>query len=290
MGFPALPPTFWSQSVFAEVPGKKVECHGSAWPIDPPHADVRLKMCVEINENDFRVVHHELGHIYYFLAYAGLPHVLQDGANAGFHEALGDTLQLSITPSYLRQIGLAPKTASDDSSDLSYLMRVALEKIPALATAVVVDMWRWKVYSGEVSPEHYNQAWWDQVRKYQGFSPPIPRTEQDFDAGMFYHVSYGVPYDRYFTAGLLEFDFYRALCKAAGHTGELHRCSFYGSTAAGDRLRKAMQLGRSLPWPDVLRELTGSRKIDGSALVEYLAPVQEWLTKQNEGRKCGWGD
>jgi peptidyl-dipeptidase A len=288
MGFPALPQSFWDKSVLAEIPGKKVDCHASAWPMDPPRADVRLKMCVEITEDDFRTAHHELGHIYYYLTYAGLPHILQDGANPGFHEALGDTLQLSITPSYLRQIGLAPKTTSEDSNDLPYLMRVALEKIPTLANAVVADTWRWKVYAGEISPEHYNQGWWEQVRKYQGFSPPAPRTEKDFDAGMFYHISYGVPYDRYFTAGLLEFDFYRALCKAAGYTGELHRCSFYGSTAAGDRLRKAMALGRSVPWPDVLRELTGSSRIDGSAIVEYLAPVQAWLAKQNEGRKCGW--
>ena len=288
MGFAELPPTFWKESVLASVPGKKVDCHASAFPIDPPRSDVRLKMCVEVAEEDFRTAHHELGHIYYYLAYAKQPFLFQEGANPGFHEALGDTLQLAITPSYLRQIGLAPKTASADSDDLPYLMRVALEKIPVLAMAVVIDSWRWKVYSGEISPEHYNQGWWDQVRKYQGFAPPLPRTEKDFDAGMLYQISYNVPYDRYFTAGLLEFDFYRALCKAAGHTGDLHRCSFYGSTAAGDRLRKAMQLGRSAPWPDVLRALTGSDKIDGSAIVEYLAPVQAWLAKQNEGRQCGW--
>ena len=288
MGFPDLPQTFWKESVLAPVPGKKVDCHASAWPIDPTHSDVRLKMCVETSEEDFRTAHHELGHIYYYLAYAGQPFLFQDGANPGFHEALGDTIALSITPSYLEEIGLAPRGASASSDDLPYLMRVALEKIPTLATAVVVDTWRWKVYSGEVTADHYEQAWWEQVRKYQGFAPPTARTEKDFDPGMFYHISYGVPYDRYFTAGLLEFDFYRALCKAAGYTGELHRCSFYGNKAAGDRLRKAMQLGASTPWPEILQELTGSRQMDGSAIVEYLAPVQAWLKKQNEGRQCGW--
>jgi peptidyl-dipeptidase A len=245
-------------------------------------------MCIESKEEHLRTLHHELGHIYYYLTYANQPYLFQDGANPGFHEALGDTLGLSITPAYLRKIGLAASEAGKDSDDLSYLMRVALEKVPALAMSIVVDTWRWKVYAGEIPTDKYNEGWWAQVRKYQGMAPPVPRSEKDFDAGMFYHVSYGVPYDRYFTAGLLEFDFYRALCKAAGHTGELHRCSFYGSPAAGAKLRAAMALGMSKPWPDTLEQLTGSREIDGSALVEYLAPVQAWLKEQNKGRRCGW--
>ena len=287
MGFPELPPNFWQKSVLKKT-GKNMNCQPTAWPIDPAHSDVRMSFCVEANENDLRTLHHELGHIYYYLSYANQPFLFQDGANPGFHEALGDTLAISLTPNYLQKIGLAPQDASVESDQLRYLIRIALDKLPTMATAAVVDTWRWKVYSGEIPPERYNEGWWEQVRKYQGVAPPISRSEKDFDAVMFYHISNNVPYDRYFTAGLLQFDFYKALCKAAGFQGELHKCSFFGSAAAGERLQNAMKLGASAPWPDVLEQLTGSKQIDGKAMVDYLAPVMTWLQKQNEGRSCGW--
>jgi len=287
LGFPQLPNTFWKESLFEAVKGRNIDCHESAWPIDPANSDVRLKMCVEIDEDNLRTLHHELGHVYYYLSYAKQPPLFRDGANPGFHEAIGDAVALSITPSYLKAIGLTNEAPSAES-ELRYLIRLALDKLPTLATAVVVDKWRWNVYSGKIPTDRYNAGWWDQVGKYQGLAAPMPRSERDFDAGMFYHISYGVPYDRYFIATLLQFDIHRALCRAAGYAGDLYHCSIYGSRAAGDRLQKALALGASVPWPEALEQLTGSRQIDGSAMLEYFAPVSAWLAKQNEGRQCGW--
>jgi len=288
LGFEHLPAQFWKASVLEKNPEKNTDCHASAWPIDPANNDVRLVICMRLKDEDFRTVHHELGHIYYYLAYANQPFLFQDGANPGFHEAIGDTLALSITPDYLQTIGLAANDKLSGSRDLAQLMKVALNTLPSIAMAATVDHWRWKVFSGEIPPERYNRGWWEMVRKYQGLAPPESRGEADFDAGMFFHIIKARPYEQYLIAALLKFDFYRALCKAAGHTGELHRCSFYGSKAAGDRLRAALTAGRSRPWPDTLRELSGSDRIDGAALVEYFAPVAAWLKKQNEGRQCGW--
>ena len=227
------------------------------------------------------------GTLYYFLAYADQPFLFQESPNPGFHEAVGDAIALSITPEYLSAIGLLDRVPPEDE-DLSYLFHTALDRIPRLAMAIVVDTWRWKVFSGEIPPERDNAEWWALRRKYQGVSPPSTRTEEDFDAGMFYHVSHNIPYDRYFTALLLQFDFHRALCEAAGHSGSLHRGSIYGSRKAGQRLREALALGASRPWPDVLEQLTGERQLNASSLVEYFAPVMAWLNQPNRGRQVGW--
>ena len=144
-------------------------------------------MCIQINEEDFTTVHHELGHNYYQMAYAGQPFLYRDSANDGFHEAIGDTMALSVTPPYLKQIGLIDKVP-DQSADIGFLLQRALDKVAFLPFGYLVDQWRWKVFSGEVGPNDYNKAWWDLRLKYQGIAPPAPRTEQDFDAGAKYHV------------------------------------------------------------------------------------------------------
>lgn len=287
LGFEKLPALFWRRSTFVMPQGSMIDGHGSAWPIDPRHGDVRLQMNIEVNERDFKTIYHELGHIYYFLACAQQPFLFQDGPNPGFHEAVGDAMTLSITPEYLEKIGLLDRLPAE-SEDLPYLFHTALDKVPRLAMAIVVDTWRWKVFSGEIPPERYNAEWWALRRKYQGVSPPSPRNEDDFDAGMFYHVSYNIPYDRYFTALMLQFDFHRALCETAGCSGCLHRGSIYGSPKAGQRLRKALALGASRPWPDALEQLTGKRAIDASSVVRYFAPVMAWLERENQGRQPGW--
>jgi peptidyl-dipeptidase A len=287
LGFPKLPATFWERSMLVQPEGRKVDCQGSAFSIDPAIDDVRMKMCVHVTEEDFQIVHHELGHIYYYLAYSDQPFLFRFGANPGFHEAIGDAIALSITPEYLHDIGLLIDS-SVETNDLPYLFRIALDKIPRLAMAIVVDMWRWKVFSGEITPEEYNAGWWDLRHRYQGLSVPVPRSEDDFDAGMFYHVSFNVPFDRYFIAMVLQFDFHRALCEAAGHTGPLHECSIYGSEASGERLAKSLARGSSQPWPETLQELTGRSEIDASSVVDYFAPVMTWLAEQNRSRECGW--
>jgi peptidyl-dipeptidase A len=286
LGFGALPETFWERSLFVKPPDRDVVCHASAWDIDN-QKDVRLKMCIEINAVDFATIHHELGHNYYQMAYAPQPPFFQNSANDGFHEAIGDTIALSVTPEYLKEIGLI-QNVPDQNADLGILMHRALEKVAFLPFGYLVDQWRWKVFSGEVTPADYNKTWWELRAKYQGVAPPVARSEADFDAGAKYHVAANTPYARYFLATILQFQFHRALCREAGYTGPLHRCSIYNNKVAGERLNKMLQMGQSRPWPEALKELTGEDKMDATAILDYFAPLKKWLDEQNKGHESGW--
>src|SRR5437868_3474773 len=286
LGFGALPETFWERSLFVKPQDRDVVCHASAWDIDN-QKDVRLKMCIEINAVDFATIHHELGHNYYQMAYAHQPPFFQNSANDGFHEAIGDTIALSVTPEYLKEIGLI-QNVPDQNADLGILMHRALEKVAFLPFGYLVDQWRWKVFSGETSPADYNKTWWELRTKYQGVAPPVARSEDDFDAGAKYHVASNTPYARYFLATILQFQFHRALCREAGYTGPLHRCSIYNNKVAGERLNKMLQMGQSRPWPEALKELTGEDKMDATAILDYFAPLKKWLDEQNKGHQSGW--
>jgi peptidyl-dipeptidase A len=280
LGFESLPQTFWERSLFVKPVDHEVVCHASAWDIDA-QKDVRLKMCIQINDVDFQTVHHELGHNYYQMAYAPQPYLFQDSANEGFHEAIGDTIALSVTPEYLKQLGFIDRVP-DASADTGLLLKSALAKVSFLPFGYLVDQWRWKVFSGEVGPGDYNKAWWDLRTKYQGIAPPVARGEQDFDAGAKYHVAANTPYARYFVAAILQFQFHRAMCRQAGFRGPLHRCSVYGNQEVGARLKKMLEMGRSRPWPEALKELTGEDKMDATAIIDYYAPLKAWLDEQNK--------
>lgn len=286
LGFAPLPETFWERSLFTKPRDRDVVCHASAWDINNQD-DLRVKMCIQIRDVDFVTIHHELGHNFYQRAYKGQPFLFENGANDGFHEAIGDTIALAVTPEYLQQIGLLDKVPSADS-DIPLLLKKALEKVAFLPFGLLIDQWRWKVFSGEITPANYNQAWWDMRLKYQGVAPPVERSEADFDPGAKYHVAGNVPYMRYFLADILQFQFYRAMCKEAGYNGPLHRCTFYNSKAAGEKLNKMLAMGQSRPWPDALETLTGQREMDASAILDYFAPLQKWLDEQNKGQKTGW--
>ena len=279
LGFDPLPPTFWERSLFLKPADREVVCHASAWDIDY-EKDVRLKMCVQINEEDFSTVHHELGHNYYQMAYAGKPFLFRESANDAFHEAIGDTVALSVTPPYLKQLGLIDKVP-DPNADIGFLLNRALEKVAFLPFGYTVDQWRWKVFSGEVGPNDYNKAWWDLREKYQGVAPPVPRTEQDFDPGAKYHVPANTPYARYFLAAILQFQFHRALCREAGFSGPLYQCSIYGNKKAGEKLKAMLAMGSSEPWPAALKAMTGEDKMDATAIIDYFAPLKRWLDEQN---------
>jgi peptidyl-dipeptidase A len=279
LGFDALPPTFWERSLFLKPADREVVCHASAWDIDY-EKDVRLKMCVQINEEDFSTVHHELGHNYYQMAYSTKPFLFRESANDAFHEAIGDTVALSVTPPYLKQLGLIDKVP-DQTADIGFLLNRALEKVAFLPFGYLVDQWRWKVFSGEVGPNDYNKAWWELREKYQGVAPPAPRTEQDFDPGAKYHVPANTPYARYFLAHILQFQFHRALCREAGFTGPLYQCSIYGNKKAGEKLKAMLAMGASEPWPAALKAMTGEDKMDATAIIDYFAPLKTWLDEQN---------
>ena len=289
MGLDPLPKTFWERSMLAKPRDRDVVCHASAWDVTFSD-DLRIKMCIRNppTEVDLATVHHELGHDYYFHAYYRLPLLYQGGANDGFHEAVGDTLVLSMTPAYLKHLGLVPAVPVDEKATINVQMKNALAKVAFLPFGKSIDQWRWDVFSGKTPPADYNKAWWALRTTYQGVSPPVPRGEQDFDPGAKYHVPANVPYTRYFLARILQFQFYRAMCQAAGQKGPLHQCSFYGSKEAGQRLWKMLSLGASKPWPDALETMTGQRQMDGGALLEYFQPLQGWLKQQNQGKQCGW--
>ena len=288
LGFAPLPATFWERSLFTKPADRDVVCHASAWDVDSKD-DLRIKMCILITEEDFSTIHHELGHNFYQRAYNTQPPLFQNSANDGFHEAVGDTIALSITPEYLKTIGLID-TVPPASGDIDYLLRQALDKVAFLPFGLIIDKWRWEVFDGQAKPDQYNKAWWDLRLKYQGIAPPVPRSEADFDPGAKYHVPGNVPYARYFLARIYQFQFYRALCKTAGVEGPLHRCSFYGNKAAGEKLNAMLSMGASKPWPDALQVLTGQREIDATALADYFAPLKVWLDEQNEknGYPVGW--
>jgi len=288
LGFSPLPKTFWERSLFTKPADRDVVCHASAWDVDSKE-DLRIKMCIQITEEDFRVIHHELGHNFYQRAFDTQPPLFQNSANDGFHEAVGDTIALSVTPDYLKKLGLID-AVPPASGDIDYLLQQALEKVAFLPFGLLVDKWRWEVFGGEVKPENYNKAWWELRKKYQGIAPPVERTEGDFDPGAKYHVPGNVPYARYFLARILQFQFQRALCREAGYNGPLHRCSVYGNKRAGEKLNTMLAMGQSKPWPEALETLTGEKRMDATALADYFAPPKAWLDEQNAAKHypAGW--
>lgn len=280
LGMQKLPASFWERSLLTKPRDRDVVCHASAWPLNEKD-DVRIKMCITPTAEDFTVIHHELGHIYYFLAYTKQPFLFRNGANDGFHEAIGDTVALSITPSYLKQIGLMDQEP-DVTADIPQLLERALSKVAILPFAYSVDKWRWDVYSGKTKPADYDKSWWQLREQYMGMKRPAPvNGTSGFDAGAKYHVAADVPYARYFLADMLQFQFHRALCREAGYTGPLNRCSVYGNAKAGAKLQQMLALGASKPWPEALKAISGEDKIDGNALLEYFAPLKTWLDQQN---------
>jgi peptidyl-dipeptidase A len=286
LGFAPLPDTFWERSMFTKPADRDVVCHASAWDVDQVD-DLRIKMCIKITAEDFRTIHHELGHNYYQRAYNQQPFLYRNSANDGFHEAIGDVIALSVTPSYLVEIGLL-ENEPDPAKDLGLLMGDALDKVAFLPFGLLIDQWRWKVFSGEIPPDAYNQGWWDLRLKYQGIAPPVERTEQQFDPGAKYHIPGNTPYTRYFLAHVLQFQFHRDLCEIAGYEGPLNRCTIYGSAEAGGRLNRMLEMGQSRPWPEALAVISGSGEMDATAILDYFAPLKAWLDEQNAGRRCGW--
>jgi len=288
MGFEPLPETFWDRSLFLKPKDREVVCHASAWDIDD-RDDIRIKMCIKINGEDFKTVHHELGHNFYQRAYKNQPVYYKDGANDGFHEAIGDMISLSITPDYLVKIGLLDAAdVPDESADINLLMAQALEKVAFLPFGLMVDQWRWKVFNGEYTPAQYNDGWWELREKYQGLRPPVDRGGDAFDPGAKYHIPGNTPYMRYFLAHILQFQFHQAACEMAGNSRPLHRCSVYGNKEVGTRFNDMMKMGSSKPWPEALDAFTGTDKMDGSAIVAYFEPLMVYLKEQNKDRTCGW--
>jgi len=290
MGFKELPETFWERSLFVKPQDRSVVCHASAWNLDSVNNDLRIKMCIEKNEEDFITIHHELGHIFYYQAYNHLPTLFQGGANDGFHEAFGDLLTLSITPDYLNKIGFisSEEATSAKKDPIGLLMKQALEGVVVIPWALTLDKWRSGVFNGEIEESNLNSSWWDMRESYQGITSPVNRSEDYFDPGAKYHIPANTPYTRYYLARIMQYQFHEALCNAMNFDGLLHECSIYGNQIAGEKIISTMALGQSQPWQDAFENITGSRKLSGSSVMNYYKPLKEWLDKQNENRMCGW--
>ena len=288
MGFAPLPETFWQRSQFIKPRDREVVCHASAWDIDNDQ-DLRIKMCIHVDADDFTTVHHEEGHNMYQRAYRNQPFLFRNGANDGFHEAIGDSIALAITPAYLKQLGLIDQIPPTEA-DIPLQLRTALDKVAFLPFGLLIDKWRWEVFSGQVKPADYNKAWWALREQYQGVAPPVARTEADFDPGAKYHIPGNVPYARYFLARIYQFQFYKAMCDASGYKGPLNRCTFYGSKAAGDKLNAMLEAGQSQPWQKTLQAMTGEDHLDANPILDYFAPLYQWLKQQNQlhDSKPGW--
>jgi peptidyl-dipeptidase A len=287
LGFPKLPETFWQRSMLTKPKERDVQCHASAWHMDA-REDVRIKQCIEPTQDELMTVYHELGHVFYYLSYKDQPFLFQSGAHDGFHEAIGDTVNLSMTPAYLAQMGLTGTVKPSQEATINQQMKLALDKLAFLPFGKLIDEWRWKVFSGEIKPENYNAAWWQLREQYQGVTAPVARSEEDFDPGAKYHIPANTPYTRYFLSYILQFQFHKALCEAAGYKGPLSECSVYGNAEAGKRFREMLALGQSQPWQDTLEKLTGTRQMDAAAITEYFGPLLGWLEEQNKGKTCGW--
>ena len=287
LGMPMLPESYWTKTQFIKPMDRDVVCHASAWDMNMS-GDVRTKMCIKPNEEDFTTIYHELGHVYYYLAYNKLPPLFQTGAHDGFHEAIGDTMVLAMTPDYLKSIGMVGEQQQSNEALINAQMRMALAKVSFMPFGLMIDRWRWGVFDGSIKPADYNKAWWELKAKYQGVAPATARGEDFFDPGAKYHVPGNTPYTRYFLSHVLQFQFYKGLCDAAGYKGPLYNCSFYGNKAAGQKFWAMLEKGASQPWQATLKELTGGEKMDAGAVLEYFAPLQDWLKQQNEGQTCGW--
>jgi peptidyl-dipeptidase A len=287
LGFAPLPATFWERSMLVKPRDREVVCHASAWDLDSK-GDLRIKMCIRPTEEDLSTIHHELGHNYYQRAAEPLPFLLNGGANDGFHEAIGDALVLSVTPAYLKGLGLLGEVPADERGTVNVQMKRALEQVAFLPFGLSIDRWRWDVFAGKVKPDRYDASWWELRNRYQGVGAPVARTEADFDPGAKYHIPNNVPYTRYFLARILQFQFHRAMCRSAGDAGPLHQCSIAGNRKVGQRFGEMLAMGASRPWPDALEALTGERRMDAGAMLEYFAPLRRFLDERNRGRACGW--
>ena len=290
LGFEPLPDTFWERSLFVKPQDRNVVCHASAWDLDPATKDIRIKMCIEKNAEDFVTIHHELGHIFYYQAYNDLPSVYRSGANDGFHEAVGDLLALSITPDYLTQIGFVTeeKAEAAEQDPIALLMKQALDGVVSLPWTLMLDKWRSGVFTGEITKDNLNSSWWELREKYQGIASPMERGEEYFDPGAKYHIPGNTPYTRYYLAKIMQYQFHEALCNEMGFKGPLHECSIYNNPEAGVKIRDMLAMGQSKPWQDAFEALTGERAMSGTSILNYYKPLQEWLEKENEGRSCGW--
>ncbi|XP_071039603.1 angiotensin-converting enzyme isoform X1 [Parasteatoda tepidariorum] len=290
IGLKPMPPEFWNKSIIEKPLNREMVCHPSAWYFFDGN-DVRIKMCTSVDMDNLATVHHEMGHIEYYLHVQDLSLYQRHGAHPAFHEAVGDLIALSVTTTdYLERIGLLEEATDDPETEINILLYMALEKIAFQPHGLIVDLWRSNIFNGSTDKSELNKAWWKLRLDYQGVCPPVLRSEDDFDAGALYHVGADITYLRYFASIIVQFQFHQALCEEAGHKGPLHKCSIYKNKKAGKLLSDMLKLGSSVPWTEAMKLITKGKtdKMDSASILEYFQPLYAWLKKQNRNEFVGW--
>lgn len=294
LGMIPVNPRFFRDSMFEKPDdGRQVVCYPVAFDFYNKE-DFRIKMCTDPSFEDFIILHHEMGHIQYFMQYKDLPLVFRNSPNPGFHEGIGDTIVLStVTNKHLHTIGLLEELPEEDNeTSINFLMQMALDNVAFMPFGYLIDLYRWKVFDGSIPPEKLNEEWWRMRRDLEGLIPPVSRNENNLDAVSYFHIAYDVPHIRYFVSRILTFQFHEALCNESGHTGPLHECDIYGSKAAGDLFSEFLSQGAKYPWDDTLEIITGQRVMSASSFLKYFQPLNDWLVKQNRLNEdeVGWSD
>jgi len=294
LGLERMTVDFWRRSVFVRPAGNwLMDCHASAHDFFTPK-DFRVKMCAEVSTADLQTIHHELGHVVYFMQYRDQPALFRTGANAAFHEAVGDTVAMSVTsPQHWRSVVLgrrlpAPRSKHVPDTEINFLLRMALSRVAMLSYAYVLEKWRYQAFRGDVKPSQYNTRYWELREKCQGVKAPVIRDRENFDPGAKFHVAANIPYSRYFLSAIIQFQLHAALCRSKQHVATPHTCDIYGSLAAGRRLKTVLSLGASRPWPEVMKIITGYRDIRADKIIEYFRPLMAWLRQENRGHSIGW--
>ncbi|XP_007090142.2 angiotensin-converting enzyme 2 isoform X1 [Panthera tigris] len=289
VGLPNMTQGFWENSMLTE-PGnsQKVVCHPTAW--DLGKGDFRIKMCTKVTMDDFLTAHHEMGHIQYDMAYAVQPFLLRNGANEGFHEAVGEIMSLSAaTPNHLKTIGLLPPGFSEDSeTEINFLLKQALTIVGTLPFTYMLEKWRWMVFKGEIPKEQWMQKWWEMKREIVGVVEPVPHDETYCDPASLFHVANDYSFIRYYTRTIYQFQFQEALCRIAKHEGPLHKCDISNSSEAGKKLLQMLTLGKSKPWTLALEHVVGEKNMNVTPLLKYFEPLFTWLKEQNRNSFVGW--
>ena len=167
-------------------------------------------------------------------------------------------------------------------------MKQALEGVVVVPWALMLDKWRSGVFNGEITEDQLNSSWWQLREEYQGISTSEERSEAYVDPGATNQIPGNTPYTRYYLARIMQYQFHESLCNDIGFDGPLHECTIYNNPDAGEKLKSMLALGSSVPWQDAFENLTGSRQLSGKSILNYYAPLKEWLDEQNKNRICGW--
>ena len=291
MGFPELPQAFWDGSDLYPVPEgeeRDKNDHASAWHVDL-ETDVRSLMSVEANWRWFGTTHHELGHIYYYLAYSNpdVPPLLREGANRAYHEAMGNLIELASGQApYLQEVGLM---AEDDQPDQiqALLDRALTGPIVFLPFAVgTMSHFEKALYSDELPDDQFQAKWWELVGRYQNVAPPSERPADGCDACSKTHIinDPGEYYD-YALAEVLVYQFHDHICREILGQ-DPHACNYYGRPEVGEYIQNVMRLGATRDWREVLQEATGS-ELSAEPMLEYYLPLLEYLNAENGDRCAG---